>query len=194
MAGSITWLTTMSTALSAVQETGGGGYGSSRVWTSPSSSSSSSSNSRKASWKVHQAAKVEDGSYSGVEGRSHSSDGATRRGGYSLGKGVAGAGRGYNMGVPQGEATATAAASSTAGAVALPSNDASDIGQVWASSSSNACPPGCVDLGLIAKVFGLPWPCFCQVWLLGDLMTQLQQVRRGYNSAVAAAYRVLLAS
>lgn len=52
--------------------------------------------------------------------------------------------------------------------------DVPDMGQVW--SSYTACPPGCVDLGLIAQVLGLPWPCFCQVWLLGDLKEQLQKV------------------
>lgn len=99
MAGSITWLTTMSTALSATQQ--GGGYGKSTLPAPPT---------------------------------------AAR---------------------PTEPAAAAAAA-------------LSDVGQVWAV---RACPPGCIDLGLIAEVLGLPWPCFCQVWLLGDLVEQLQKVR-----------------
>lgn len=51
-----------------------------------------------------------------------------------------------------------------------------DVGQLWTYST---CPAGCVDLGVIAQVLGLPWPCFCQVWLLGDLTKELQKVSRG---------------
>jgi hypothetical protein len=102
LAGSITWLTTMSTALSATQQ--GGGYG-------------------------HTALPPTTAA----------------------------------VGPEAAAAAATAAA-------ALP-----DVGKVW---TVRACPPGCIDLGLIAEVLGLPWPCFCQVWLLGDLVEQLQKVRR----------------
>jgi hypothetical protein len=40
------------------------------------------------------------------------------------------------------------------------------------------CPPGCLDMGVIAQVFGLPWSCFCQTWLLADLLDKLSKVRR----------------
>jgi hypothetical protein len=40
------------------------------------------------------------------------------------------------------------------------------------------CPPGCVDLGAIAALFGLPGGCFCQAWLLTELNRQLQEVRQ----------------
>lgn len=40
------------------------------------------------------------------------------------------------------------------------------------------CPPGCVDLGVVAKLLGLPWPCFCSMGMLGGLIEQLHGVVR----------------
>ncbi len=32
-----------------------------------------------------------------------------------------------------------------------------------AAPSGSQCPAGCMDLGALAKIMGIPWPCFCQV-------------------------------
>jgi hypothetical protein len=116
LAGSITWLTTMSTVLTATQQTGG--YG-----------------------KQQPRFVGTTGSMPGVHA------GADIR---------------------QAAGAAAAAAGRPAAAV-------SEVGQVMSPPISR-CPPGCIDLGLIAQMLGLPWPCFCQVWLLGDLVEQLSKV------------------
>lgn len=140
MAGSITWLTTMRTALSATQQSGGFG-GEAR--TLPSGSTDSP--------QIPQPLRASSTLSSRDAAVEHSPQITTN----------------INTAI---DGTFAAAADSTqpdAGAT-LP-----DMGQLWAY---RACPPGCVDLGLIAEVLGLPWPCFCQVWLLGDLIEQLQKV------------------
>jgi hypothetical protein len=144
LAGSITWLTTMSTALSATQQTAGFGSG----YQHGSSSSSSGK------WNV-----LAPLLQSGMGGSSA-----------ALPKPPA-------ITAPPAEAAEAVVgsmrASGAAAAAGAGSVSQADVGQLWAVSS---CPPGCVDLGLIAEVLGLPWPCFCQVWLLGDLVEQLHKV------------------
>lgn len=150
LAGSITWLTTMSTALSATQQTGGFGHtpqAVSAAWSAltpllqPSTSTARLPKPPAITAPPAEAAEAVVGS-----------------------RGAAGA--------------AAAAGAGTVGQA--------DVGQLWSVST---CPPGCVDLGLIAQVLGLPWPCFCQVWLLGDLIEQLQRVSGVWNAAAAPGAR-----
>uniref|UniRef100_A0A383VMH1 Uncharacterized protein n=1 Tax=Tetradesmus obliquus TaxID=3088 RepID=A0A383VMH1_TETOB len=59
-------------------------------------------------------------------------------------------------------------------------------------AAENQCPPGCVDLGVIAALFGLPGGCFCQTWLLADLNSKLQEAVRSLSIAVAGAALLLV--
>lgn len=158
LAGSITWLTTMSTALSATQQTGGFGHkpvnAAWRVLTPLLQSSTSTARLPKPpaiTAPPAEAAEAVVGSRGAAEGRA---------------------------------AAAAAAAAAGAGTVGQ-----ADVGQLW---SVRTCPPGCVDLGLIAQVLGLPWPCFCQVWLLGDLIEQLQRVSGVESSTRGRGNQVFL--
>jgi hypothetical protein len=77
-------------------------------------------------------------------------------------------------------AAAAAAAARDVGAlmtarVFTPAGDAT-AATAAASSGVAYCPPGCIDLGVVAKVLGLPWPCFCSMGLLGGLIEQLELV------------------
>lgn len=58
--------------------------------------------------------------------------------------------------------------------------------------AANKCPPGCVDLGVIAALFGLPGGCFCQTWLLADLNSKLQEAVHSLSIAVAGALLLLV--
>jgi len=166
MAGSITWLTTMSTALSATQQTGS--YGD-KTMPAPLSAPSHSRSSDGQATADHESESTESMEPRALPGAAKDvksfprvqadSDPAKLHGSPDV---VKRASRSKSLGK---------------------GSDMPDVGQLWLSSYGTRCPPGCVDLGLIAQVLGLPWPCFCQVWLLGDLEEQLKKVRAGWLDA-----------
>lgn len=141
MAGSITWLSTMSAALSATQQAGGSPWG-------VAAAAAAANRHSVLSTVVQLPADVKAAAQATVV-----------------------------------ESTTTSSSTVPVKSVGMAS-DTPEMGQLWAASASTAthdasngvCPPGCVDLGLIAQVLGLPWQCFCQVWLLKDLEAQLHKV------------------
>lgn len=175
MAGTITWLTTMSTALSATQQTGG--YGDNTIMMSAQLSTPShpqTSDGFMVATAVHDSESTE--SSRAVPGLAKDVESFAR---YQVEPDSA------KLHTPPDVKKQASRSKSVGKGADLP-----DVGQLWSTTSyGSRCPPGCVDLGLIAQVLGLPWPCFCQVWLLGDLEEQLKKVRAGWLDGTVLCQR-----
>lgn len=65
---------------------------------------------------------------------------------------------------------------------------------LMAVGAAAKCPAGCIDLGFIASVLGMPWPCFCQTWMLGDLTKQLQTVSLVYARVCHSQHDTILSA